>query len=124
MERHSIAIVGLGRVGSAFLKRILAMQRPGVTIAAVCDRVETPGVLLARENNVPVLTLDQLVDLGDEVDLLFELTGDPAVKFDLRNRYFNSRNTHTVILPETVARLIWSLIGDGELPDVHPRQAY
>ena len=124
MASHSIAIVGLGRVGTAFMERILSLHRSNVRIIGVCDPADTPGKKLAREFGLPVLSLDELVDLGSRVDVLFELTGDSKVKIDLRNRYFNSRNSHTVILPEVAAHLIWSLLDDSDMPDVHEDQAY
>ena len=122
MEHHNVAVIGLGRVGAVFLERLLTRDLPGLNIVAVCDIAPTQGRRLAEEYGVPAKSIDELVDMGDQVDILFELTGNPQVRLDLRNRYFNARNTHTVILPEIVARMIWGLMGGGELPDVHAPQ--
>jgi hypothetical protein len=42
----------------------------------------------------------------------------------LREHLRAAGNEHTVIAPETVTRLIWQLIGEGPLPDVHKRIGY
>jgi hypothetical protein len=50
------------------------------------------------------------------------LTGIPDVRKELREKLLASNNNHTVIASETIARLIWSLVGDSELPMIEGRK--
>jgi len=125
MQKQSIAIVGLGRVGSVFLKQLLGQSNKGVEIVAVAEKGQTDGTALARTNGIENLNIDQLVARGDDIDILFDLTGSSAVRQELREKMMLSGNRHTVIATESVALLIWSLITDGEnLPDVHGKTGY
>ena len=55
----------------------------------------------------------KIVELGEELDIIFELTGVPAVRQILRAKLQASGNRPTVIVPEIVVRLLWSFIGEG-----------
>ncbi len=52
--------------------------------------------------------------LDDSIDVLFELTGDAVVRSDLHDVLVKTGNKKTVIVPEPVAYLIWSLITEGK----------
>ena len=52
--------------------------------------------------------------MGDKVDIIFDLTGVPAVRQILREKMQKMENRHTVIVPEVIVRLIWSFLGEGE----------
>jgi predicted dinucleotide-utilizing enzyme len=125
MQKQAIAIVGLGRVGSVFLEKLLAQSGKGVSIVAVAEKGDTAGVALAKANGIENLNIDQLVAKGGDIDILFDLTGSAAVRQELRERLMGAGNRHTVIATESVALLIWALIADGEnLPDVHGKTGY
>jgi homoserine dehydrogenase len=96
MDNQKIAIIGLGRIGSAFLRNML-------------DRRER------------VLSLDQIIALGSGVDILFDLTGIPAVRREIREKLMAQGNHHTVIASETIARLIWVMTSDDDLPVIAGR---
>ncbi|MDD3608781.1 MAG: homoserine dehydrogenase [Halothiobacillaceae bacterium] len=119
-----IAIVGLGRVGSSFLEALLAHPSAGVTVLAVAETGETPGVARAREVGIPVRRLEDIVALCEEVDVIFDLTGQADARRALREGMAETGNVHTVIAPEVMARLTWSLLEGGELPDVHEKTGY
>ena len=121
MDNQKIAIIGLGRIGSAFLRNILKRRQHGVTLVAVAETGDTPGRQLAIDNRLPLMSLDEIVALGGGVDVLFDLTGIPAVRRELREKLLAKSNNHTVIASETIARLIWALTTDDELPVIAGR---
>jgi glyceraldehyde-3-phosphate dehydrogenase/erythrose-4-phosphate dehydrogenase len=121
------AIVGLGRVGSIFLKKVIEKKNPSIKIVAAAEKDENaPGVKLARDNGIKVFTEGrEITSLGEEIDIIFDLTGSPNEKMLLRRELLRSKNLHTVLAPETTAHFIWGLIADGEeLPRVHPEKGY
>ncbi|KAF0205791.1 MAG: hypothetical protein FD173_736 [Gallionellaceae bacterium] len=125
MQKQSIAIVGLGRVGSVFLEKLLGQSNKGVEIVAVAEKGQTAGASLAKTHGIENLTIDQLVAKGGNIDILFDLTGMSAVRQELREKLMASGNRHTVIATESVASLIWVLISEGEnLPNVHVKTGY
>lgn len=125
MSKQSIAIVGLGRVGSVFLDELLSRPNKDIEVIAVAENSETSGKILAKTRGIAVLDIDALIAKGDGIDILFDLTGVPAVRKELREKLMASDNRHTIIATETIARLIWSLIAsDVALPAVHVKTGY
>lgn len=125
MSKQSIAIVGLGRVGSIFFNELLRRPNDDIEIVAVAESGETSGKTLAKAQGIAVLDIDALIARGDGIDILFDLTGVPAVRKELREKMLASDNRHTIIATETIARLIWSLVaGDAVLPNVHAKAGY
>lgn len=117
MEQQRVAIIGLGRVGSAFLQQMLQRQARGIALVAVAELRDTVGRRAADDAGIPLLSLDELVALREQVDTIFELTGVPAVRRELREKLKLSHNLHTVIAPETIVRIIWALLSDEGMPD-------
>ncbi len=125
MQKQSIAIVGLGRVGSVFLEKLLGQSDKGIAIIAVAEKGETAGAALAKAHGIDNFNLDQLIARSADIDILFELTGSAEVRQELRDKLMAAGNHHTVIATEGVASLIWVLISEGEnLPDVHGKTGY
>ena len=125
MQKQSIAIVGLGRVGSVFLEKLLGQSAKGIEIIAVAEKGVTAGTALAKAHGIENLTLDQLIAKSAKIDILFELTGLAAVRQELREKLMATGNRHTVIATEGIASLIWVLIAEGEnLPNVHGKTGY
>ncbi|MFP4696045.1 homoserine dehydrogenase [Thiohalospira sp.] len=125
MTEHNIAIVGLGRVGTVFLQRMLARREEGVNIVRVAQLSKTDGLKMAEEAGLATGTIDDIVAEGSAVDIIFDLTGSPEVRQQLREKLAAAGNRHTVIAPESVARLMWTLMGAGEeLPEVHAGGGY
>ena len=117
MEKQSIAIVGLGKMGSAFLAELLGQPNEAVEIVAVVERSETAGLALARSRGIRNITIDQLIAMGDDLDILFDLTGEETVRQELREKLRAAENHHTIVATENIARMVWALIGSGaELP--------
>ena len=125
MSKQSIAIVGLGRVGSVFLAELLRQESKNIAVIAVAESGDTSGKKLAQSHGIPVLDIDALIAKGDGIDILFDLTGIPAVRKELREKLMADDNRHTVIATEAMARLIWSLISsETDLPVVHGKSGY
>jgi predicted dinucleotide-utilizing enzyme len=121
MDNQKIAIIGLGRIGSAFLRNMLERRGRGVELVAVAESGDTPGRKMALDAGLKVATLDEIVALGDRVDVLFDLTGIPAVRREIREKLMAQGNHHTVIASETIARLIWVMTSDDDLPVIAGR---
>ncbi|EQD73140.1 MmcA [mine drainage metagenome] len=124
MKKQTIAIVGLGRVGSVFLGALLGKANKGLEIVAVAEKSDTPGTRLALAHGIEVLDVDGLIGKSGNVDIIFDLTGMSAVRQELRDKLSKSTNRHTVIATESIARMIWMFITDAELPDVHAGAGY
>lgn len=122
-----VAIMGLGRVGSVFFNKLLDKEGQGVRIAAVADHHDDyPAVQEARRRGIPVYRDGlQLAEIGEDLDIIFDLTGNATARQKLREALAASGNRHTVIAPETVAFVIWALMAEGAtLPDVHGAKGY
>lgn len=121
MDKQNIAIVGLGRIGSAFLGAMLA-KKQSINLVCVAEPADTPAKAQAAAAGIDISTLDEIVAMGSRIDIVFDLTGIPSVRKELREKLLASRNDHTVIASETVARLIWALIDGAALPVIEGRR--
>ncbi len=119
-----IAIVGLGRVGSKFISKMIGLVEKGVEIIAVAEKEETEGKKIAEKEGFSIKEEHEIAAMGSAIDVIFDLTGQPEVRQKLRDILKQNKNLHTVIAPETVAYLICSILEDGELPDVHEHKGY
>lgn len=121
MEKQRIAIIGLGRIGSAFLTQLHKKLGHGLEIVCVAESNDTPGRQFAVQAGLKVCTLDEVVSLGHGIDVIFELTGLPTVRRELRDKLVSSKNQHTVIASESIMRVIWALISEEALPVIAGR---
>lgn len=120
-----IALLGLGEVGELFAERLLGKIQESklpIEIVAVADRnTESPVAMGFKHSGIPVFKhAFEVIKLGDHVDIIFDLTGDPMVRRALRMQMKESENTHTVIAPEVVARLLYYFFYDEmQFPEKH-----
>ena len=121
MANQRIAIIGLGRIGSAFLRQITRRLDHGLDLACVAEPMDTPGRQAAVQAGIKVCSLDDIVAMGEGIDVIFELTGLPEVRRQLREKLVGSENSRTVIASESIVRVIWALIGDEALPVIPGR---
>lgn len=117
-----VAFVGGGRSAMPLLQDFL--HRPFVRIVGVADvDPESPGAKLAREHGI-FFTTDALIfaTKGDEIDVLFEASGDPAVKRNLKAAFVAEGNRHTLIVHDLIARLMLSMSQDSDhlMKTYHP----
>ncbi len=116
MQQQNIAIIGLNDVGTAFFKAMLELKDQGVNVLGVSETVFTEGAQLAQESGVQNLNIDQIVELGETLDIIFDLSGNREIRKNLRKTLFSSHNQHTVIAPESIARVMYTMIGKEPLP--------
>ena len=121
---QTIAIVGLGRVGSRFMQAMRERASRGIDVVAVAEPQRTPGRAAAEAAGIPVLELSELIARAATIDIVFDLSGQFAVRQRLRQGLARAGNSRTVVAPESVARLIWAMLDAGTLPDVHTDLGY
>lgn len=119
-----IALVGLGEIGERFLEEMLKLKSRGVRIVCVAELDETPGKARALAEGIPAKTLEEIVEMHTAVDVIFDLTGSPSVRKMLRQKMQETNNRHTIIAPETMARLLWAVVSEEILADVHGQRGY
>ena len=117
-EDINVALVGLGRIGSQFatsLARQIDQRAKAINIVAVAEQdPNSETAQMFADDDVPVYTdAAEIVELSDEVDIIFDLTGVPSVPQDLRDSLEMTGNRHTVVVPEVVARLLWEFLEEG-----------
>ena len=117
MDNQNIAIIGLNNAGTELFKAMVGLKEKGVNVLGVSESVFTEGSQLAQELGINNMSIDQIIDMGSEIDVIFDLTGSREVRKELRTTLFSSKNQHTVIAPECVARLMYTMIDDRELPE-------
>jgi len=113
-DKVRVAIVGGGRTGTPLLEDFLS--RPFVEVVGVADAdPQSPGARLAQSKGIFYTeNADVLAAKGNDIDLLIEVSGDPAVKPALKDAFIAQDNRHTIIVHDLIARLIISLIAGGE----------
>ncbi|MFZ3071713.1 MAG: Gfo/Idh/MocA family oxidoreductase [Thermodesulfobacteriota bacterium] len=126
-KKVSVAIVGLGRVGSMFLTKLAEREGDGVSIVAAAEKdAKSAGVGVAKSKGIKVFSdTKDVVSMGEDVDIIFDLTGNPEARKNLRGELARSGNQHTVIAPEVVAFLLWDIMGGKEdFPGDHKKTGY
>lgn len=124
MQGFRIAVVGAGETGTPLLKQLLTSSF--VTVLGVADLdLSMPGIALAKEHGVKVTNnFMELAALGNEVDIIIDVTGAPKVREALRKHMVDSGNTHTLIMHESIALLMMSLSAGKLVSGKHGDQEY
>ena len=93
-KQVNVAIVGLGKVGGTFLEKLLDFDGRGISIKGVAETdTSAPALEVARGKGIPVYEdCGKLVELGDALDIIFELTGSPHARRDFRMAMVKSNN--------------------------------
>ncbi len=109
METIRIVLIGAGETGTPLLRQLLAASFVKVVgVADLSDQM--PGIQLAKEHGVTTTNdFMSLVRLGDEVDIVIDVTGVAKVRDELRRYMQESGNRHTIIMHELIAVLLMSL---------------
>ena len=128
-NKVKVALLGLGSVGETFAENFLVKiqeEHINVEIVAVSNKdLNTPVVMGFAHSKVPVFeNAMDVVKMGDKVDIIFDLTGDPEIRKNLRTRLQEIKNTHTVIAPEVVAHLLWNFFGEKTQMPVSKKTGY
>ncbi len=112
-----VALLGLGNVGENFaehfLEQIQEGQRPIEIVAVAHHHMDSPVALGFAQSGVPVYEdATEVIKMGENVDIIFDLTGSAEVRQNLRKGMMDSGNKHTVIAPEVFANLLWMFFGE------------
>jgi len=100
-----IVIIGAGSGGKALVE--LFHKHSNIEIVGVADQNErAAGLVLAREFGLPVTTDFQELLAGKEIDLIVDVTGDPAVARVIHRLKADG----TEVIRGSAARFIWEFI--------------
>ena len=113
-DTFCVAVIGAGETGTPLLQQLL--DAPFVEVMGVADLdPEAPGMRLARKHGVTTTTdFMDLARLGEQLDVLIDVTGVAKVREALRQHMQGSDNHHTIIMHEVIVQLMLSL-SKGEL---------
>ena len=121
----NVAILGLGRVGTELLEELLKLEKNNITVVAVAESTITPGLELARSNNVSIMPFEEIARIGEELDIIFDVTSVPEVRSTLRTILQENNNRHTTIASETIVYLLAMVIEDMAHVDLlHERKGH
>ncbi len=119
-----IALVGLGEVGGRFLDEMLKLKERGIRVVAVAEPSDTAGRRRAAADGIALRTMDEIVAMGHAIDVIFDLTGVPSVRRHLREKMQETGNRHTIVAPETMARMLWAVVSEDSLLGGHADRGY
>jgi hypothetical protein len=114
-------------VGGAFLKKLIEQEGKGIKIVAAAERDENAeGVQLARDKGIRLYNEGrEIVGLGGAVDIIFDFTGNPEEKANLRVELARTGNDNTVIAPVVISEFIWDIMAPNEdFPGDHQDKGY
>jgi dihydrodipicolinate reductase len=114
MDKVRIAIVGLGRTGTPLLEYLLT--RPWAQIVGVADQdTQGRGAKVAAQAGIFFTEhADVLAAKGSEIDMIIEVSGDPAVKPMLKEAFITQGNRETIIVHDIIARVLLSIVNDTD----------
>lgn len=109
MQTIRIGLIGAGETGTPLLRQLL--DAPFVELVGVADLSDAqPGIQLAKARGVRTTNdFMELARLGNNIDILIDVTGVAKVREQLRNHFQESGNHHTIIMHELIAVLLMSL---------------
>lgn len=109
MQKIRIGLIGAGETGTPLLTQLLNAEF--VEVVGVADlNNEMPGIQLARARGIKTTNdFMDIAQLGNNLDILIDVTGVPAVREKLRTFFHDSGNHHTIIMHEMIAILMMSL---------------
>jgi predicted dinucleotide-utilizing enzyme len=117
MAAINVGVIGAGETGAPLLELLLDAEFVNVLGVADLDP-EQPGMLLAREHGVHTTpSFMDLAKMGENIDILIDVTGVRDVRDQLRHHLEESHNNHTIIMHERIVMLVLSLI-NGRLVEM------
>lgn len=104
---QNVLIIGAGSGGSVLLELLQNLDFMKV-IAIIDKNEEAPGIIQAKKAGIPY-GKEWEVYLDDQVQIIFDVTGDEIVFHDLLKK----RPSQTVLIPGSVANLIVQLLQEN-----------
>jgi predicted homoserine dehydrogenase-like protein len=109
MQKIRIGLIGAGETGTPLLTQLLDADFIEVVgVADLCN--DMPGMRVAQARGIK--TTNDFMDiakLGNNCDILIDVTGVQAVREKLRSYFQESGNHHTILMHEMIAILMMSL---------------
>ena len=101
-----VLVVGAGQGGMAIIQ--LFKQNQFLKITAIVDtNPNAPGMVLARQEGIPSGE-DWHPFLNETIDIIFDVTGDPEVFQDLKEK----KPERTTLIPGEIARILVELVNE------------
>jgi hypothetical protein len=101
------------------------MTKQSIAIVAVVEKNDTAGPAPAKMRGIANLSIDERVGMGEDLDILFDLTDVPGVRQELRDKLLAAGNCHTIIATENIAHVVWTPIASGvDIPRVPASAGY
>jgi hypothetical protein len=122
-----VALVGMGKTGQVFAEHFQKSRERGVPleIVAVSGVPEGPAASDWSYRGTRVYKdACEITALGDQVDIIFDLSGDRAMRQQLRLALLKNQNVQTVLVSETIARLMWFCLGETAEPPLPVSDGY
>ena len=118
-----VALFGAGRTGTPLLKQLMKFKY--IKIVGVADRKEkAAGIKLAAKKKI-YTTTDAMLLLKrkKDIDILIDVTGDSALKKNVKAHLVKQKNAKTIIMHDLIARLFISVSTRKSrlIPGFHPR---
>jgi predicted homoserine dehydrogenase-like protein len=124
MQKIRIGLIGAGETGTPLLTQLV--DASFVEVVGVADLNDAmPGMQLARSHGIKTTNdFMEIARLGNNVDILIDVTGVPAVREKLRTFFKESGNQHTIIMHEMIAILMMSLSQNKLVSTKHNQTDY
>jgi len=90
---QNIAVVGLDQLSQDFVRALGALADRGVRVIGVVDPQDGRAADRLTAEGLRVMSLEEMVALGEGVDIVFDLAGDPELRRRLRQALFASEST-------------------------------
>jgi len=116
MGNANIAIIGLGKAGEFFLEQLIKRIDLGLNIVCAVEPADNSGRQRAEESGIALVSIDDVVSFGDDVDFIFNLTGNPQLQVDLLAKLAAASNDHTEVVSDKVLKVIWSILSENHIP--------
>ena len=118
-DEVNVAIIGLGRVGGTFIKKLYGFKDRGINIIAVFEHnVDAPGLRYAKRLGLHICGQEaEITEMRENVDIIFNLTGDMSIETRMRVAQTKLGNMHTNIVSTLMAQFIWKMIAEERLPE-------
>lgn len=104
-QRSNVVILGAGKGGSELLD--LLTRLPHINIIGIADKdPQAAGLKKAKELRIPIVENVPTLISQSEVDLIVDVTGDPAMGAYIANQ----KNPQAEVLGGTAAKLLWDVV--------------
>lgn len=112
MHNSKVAIFGLDKRGELLLEGLIKCGHECPHIVCAVSFENSPGRARAEARGIALVDTEKLVRFSDDIDVIFDLSGDPGLSEALHKALADRGNHHTQLLFGDALELI-SLLGLG-----------